>query len=365
MSEEQLTLWQNNYVDLVSNKLGAEALSCSDEFFAPKENLLKPEPSIFIPDKYTERGKWMDGWESRRSYGRIWRTESNEDYDWCIIRLGVPGSIVGVDIDTAHFKGNAPLTATLEACSCDASPTDSTTWTTIVDNQSLTPDSHNLFQALSNVDDVYTHVKLKIYPDGGVARLRVYGSVAFNPMQFLPGELIDVAAVSNGGFALTCSDMFFSHKNNLIMPGKGVNMGDGWETKRRRDPGPDWVIIKLGSPATINKVLLDTQHFKGNYPDHFTLQAMNEGNSKASSQDTITDDEKWLTIIGETPLFADREHLFIIHDPQHRQQIFTHIKLNIFPDGGVSRLRVFGYLEQNKHEREVVIGLQDTFKPIA
>ncbi len=192
-------------------------------------------------------------------------------------------------------------------------------------------------------------MRLNIFPDGGVARFRVYGEVIIDWQQFLPGELIDLAAITNGGRAVVCSDMFFSDKNNLIMPGRGKNMGDGWETKRRRDPGPDWIIIKLAKLAEIKKVLIDTCHFKGNFPDSFVLEAANAHSSPSNS--LSVDKLEWQTIIDKTQLYADREQWFsidkqVISQTEQQRGVsksYTHVRLNIFPDGGVSRLRVFGY----------------------
>ena len=178
-----------------------------------------------------------------------------------------------------------------------------------------------------------------MFPDGGIARLRVYGEADVNWQQFIDGELIDLAYIKNGGKALLVSDMFFSDKNNLIMPGRGKDMGDGWETKRRRDPGPDWSIVKLASQGSIEKVIVDTCHFKGNFPDTFTLEGL------VSSSDDFSNgqqEEKWQTIIERTKLYAHREHLFINEIVVNNKQSFTHVRLSIFPDGGVSRMRVFG-----------------------
>ena len=326
----------DTFVDLVSERIGGETLSCSDDFFAPMENLIKPGRGIFIDDKYTDRGKWMDGWESRRRFGRQYSTDKQRDHDWCTLRLGIPGYIRGVDIDTNHFRGNAPQSVSIEACVGNTAE-----WVEILPPSDVKPHSQNLFsidikQTPNN--QPWTCVRLKIFPDGGVARLRVYGEAHINWQQFLPGELIDLAAIQNGGRALSCSDMFFSDKNNLLMPGRGVNMGDGWETKRRRDKGNDWVIIKLASEGSINKVLIDTHHFKGNFPDRFSLEGI------CSNDDNLEKETlNWQTILPQTRLFAHREHQYSQEIISTAEQTFTHVRLNIFPDGGVSRLRLYGY----------------------
>jgi allantoicase len=329
-----ISKYANQFVDLAAKRIGGETLACSDDFFAEMENLLKPGRGIFIDDKYTDRGKWMDGWESRRSYGRAFRQESGRDFDWCVIRLGAPGIIKAIDVDTNHFRGNAPAHISVEACVSTDNPDEQTQWTEILVKHDTNAHSQNIFAIES--EQVWTHVRLNIFPDGGVARFRVYGEVVINWQQFLAGELIDTAAITHGGKALLCSDMFFSDKNNLIMPERGKDMGDGWETKRRRDPGPDWIIIELAKLTKIKKVLIDTCHFKGNFPDTFVLEA-----ATAVDQSTEIDKLQWQTIIDKTKLYADREQWFAVDEGEC---VFSHVRLNIYPDGGVSRMRVLGYL---------------------
>ncbi|MFT5209928.1 MAG: allantoicase [Flavobacterium sp.] len=320
-------------VDLAAERLGGETLDCSDDFFAEMENLLKPGRGIFIEDKYTERGKWMDGWESRRSYGR----ENGRDSDWCTIALGVPGKILGFDIDTNHFRGNSPQMVSIEACQSKDRPASDQVWTLILPKVEVNAHSQNIFELDDKSDQIWTHLRLTMFPDGGIARLRVYGYPIADPDQFLPGELMDLAAIKNGGMAIRCSDMFFSDKNNLLMPGRGTNMGDGWETKRRRDPGPDWSIIKLAFKGSIRKVLIDTAHFKGNYPDRFSLQGF-----KGSDDEALAIGAQWVDLVAETKLQANHEHIFI-DAVVNTASSFTHVRLNIFPDGGVSRMRIMGY----------------------
>ena len=349
LTPEQAVLEQHfkiHYVDLASERVGGETLNCSDDFFAEMENLLKAGRGIFIEGKFTERGKWMDGWESRRSYGR----DNGRDYDWCIIRLGIKGVIKAFDIDTNYFRGNAPQTVSVEACVSDKEPDKNTQWQIILTQSPVEAHSQNLFEIKNQSTTehtnktAFTHVRLNIFPDGGVARLRVYGEAAVNWNDFVDGELIDLAYIKNGAKALLVSDMFFSDKNNLIMPGRGKDMGDGWETKRRRDIGYDWSIVKLADVGTIEKVLIDTCHFKGNFPDTFMLEAI-VSSSDDFSQDTDSNQKtnNWQTIIEQTKLYAHREHLFIDEiNAATKAQAFTHVRLNIYPDGGISRMRVFG-----------------------
>ena len=324
-------------IDLASERLGGAVLFANDEFFAPKENLLKPSVPIFIEGKYTELGKWMDGWESRRR-----RTPG---FDWCIIRLGFPGVVRGVVVDTSHFKGNYPEQCSLEACAIDGLPTteelttDSVPWTEILKQVNLNGDSLNPFEIVS--DSRWTHLRFKIFPDGGVARLRVYGEVVpdWNRLKQIGGEL-DLAAVENGGMVLSCSDMFFGHRHNLIMPGRAANMSDGWETKRRRGPGHDWTIIKLGTPGHIRRLAVDTAYFKGNFPESCSLESCH---GLDLPPETVLDPEFiWKPVLARTKLQAHTRHLF---DEVMDTGAVSHVRFNIFPDGGVSRLRVYGTLE--------------------
>ncbi|TMM45412.1 allantoicase [Colwellia ponticola] len=324
---------KTHYIDLASERLGGETLSCSDDFFAKMENLLKPGRGVFIAEKFTEHGKWMDGWESRRSYGR----NNGRDSDWCIIRLGIRGVIRAFDIDTNYFRGNAPEKVSVEACVSEMQPDKDTVWHTVFEATDIEAHSQNLFEIAN--DTVWTHVRLRMFPDGGIARFRVYGEAYVNWDDFVDGELINLASISNGAKALLASDMFFSNKNNLIMPGRGVNMGDGWQTKRSRNPDPDWSIIKLAATGSVNKVIIDTCHFKGNFPDSFMLEGC------ISDNDDFTDDtvnRTWTTIIQNTKLHAHREHVFTKEIITEKNQPFTHVRLNIYPDGGISRMRVLG-----------------------
>ena len=318
-------------IDLASERLGGAALIANDEFFAPKENLLKPGVPIFIEGKYTDLGKWMDGWETRRK-----RTPG---YDWCVIRLGLPGIIRGVIVDTSFFRGNYPEQCSLDACTVDGVPTveqltgETTKWTEILPHVQLKGDSQNLFQIKN--DHRFTHVRLNIYPDGGVARFRVFGEVVPN-WSILKVKEIDLIAIENGGLVLSCSDMFFGHRHNLIMPGRAVNMSDGWETKRRRGPGHDWVIIKLGTAGHIERIEVDTSYFKGNFPESCSLEACHAIDASAEGLSSAA----WKTVLPRTRLQGHTRHYF--SDELLEAGQVSHIRFNIFPDGGVSRLRVYG-----------------------
>lgn len=300
-------------VDLAAERLGGRVIEANDDFFAEKENLLKASPPVFIEGKFTDHGKWMDGWETRRR-----RTPG---HDWCVLQLGLPGIVQGVVVDTAFFRGNYP-----EHCSIEASP-DGLNWMEILAKSPLNGDSQNLFEIQST--ERFAFLRLNIFPDGGVARLRVFGEVV--PDFSVTPEVLDLAAVVNGGMVLSASDMFFGHRHNLIMPGASLNMGDGWETKRRRGPGYDWCVVRLGAPGKLLKVEVDTAHFKGNYPD-------------ACSIDVAAGvDGPWQTVLPKTKLQADTVHTY------ERQQLVeagtvSRVRLNIYPDGGIARLRAWGIL---------------------
>ena len=334
MEDLKLGMDFTELVDIASERLGGAVLVANDEFFAPKENLLKTSEPVFIEGKYTDLGKWMDGWETRRR-----RTAG---FDWCIIRLGLPGIIRGIVVDTSFFRGNYPEQCSLEACAIAGLPTaeeltnEAVEWTEILPQVSLSGDSQNAF-AVEGVETErrFTHLRFKIYPDGGVARLRVYGEPVpdWDRLKRIGGD-IDLAAVENGGLVLSCSDMFFGHRHNLIMPGRAVNMSDGWETKRRRGPGHDWVTIKLGAPAHINRLEVDTSYFKGNFPESCSLEGCKTtGHVLPVSLD-------WKRVLPRTKLQAHTRHLF--EEEVIDAGVVSHVRFNIFPDGGVSRLRVYG-----------------------
>ena len=318
--------------DLAAERLGGKVLYATDDFFAEKENLLLPTRGIFITDKYTERGKWMDGWESRRK-----RTPG---HDWAVIQLGVSGKITGFDIDTNFFLGNHPPHASIEAVNI-SNPDSITDWEA-VDWKEILPKSHldagsqNFYECESN--EIYTHLRLHIYPDGGVARFRVYGEVFKNWDAVSTEQVLDLAAAINGGQAIECNDMFFSAMSNLIMPNRGANMGDGWETKRNRTPNNrDWVILKLAHKGTVEKIVVDTCHFKGNYPDSCSIEFC------VSENDNL-ENANWQSLLSQQKLSADFEHEFTQEINKHEP--ITHVRLNMFPDGGISRLRLFGKISK-------------------
>lgn len=312
----------HHWIQLEQPRLGSKVTYATDDFFAAKERVIDAAAPVFIDDKYDDHGKWMDGWESRRK--RV------EGHDYCIIRLGVPGIIRGFDIDTSFFTGNYPPAASIEACvSAVDEPEDG--WVEILGRADLAGDSHH-FLPVDN-DTVWTHVRLHIYPDGGIARLRIFGEIKTD-FTGVDGY-VDLLAIENGGRAIACSDEHYGSMHNLNVPGRGINMGDGWETARRRGPGNDWVIVALAQPGIIERAEVDTAHFKGNYPDRVAFEAALFDDAAAVTPDS----NQWQTMLPETKLKMDQQHYFEALEPLGA---VSHVRMSIFPDGGVSRLRLFG-----------------------
>lgn len=333
-NRDEMDDFQFRYINLLAERVGGRAIDCSDQWFASCDNLVKPGRGIFKEGEFTEKGQWMDGWESRRSFGRQFRP-SGLDHDWCVLRLGYAGRVYGVDVDTHHFRGNAPLQVAVDGTHVPLDPEPSTVWTEIIPLTDVLPDEQNPIPCRS--EQRWTHLRLRIYPDGGVARFRAYGEVMPDRENYLDEELVDLAAVGFGGRGVAASDQFFSSTDNLVMPGRGVNMGDGWETRRRRDENYDWAILKLGKIGTVRKILLDTAHLRGNYPDRFSLEGC------LCPDDQIPPvDAQWSPIVKQNRLCPDREHTFTREVICPPDQKFSHVRLNIYPDGGVSRLRVLG-----------------------
>ncbi len=330
-SHSELPLFARNAINLASPRLGAEVLSATDDFFADKSRMLSDAPAVFDPDKYDANGKYMDGWESKR--------RRQGGHDSCIVRLGARGVVKGVDIDTSHFTGNFPPAASLEACVSAGDPGDGTLWTEILPAVSLGPSAHHFHAVTSG--EAWTHLRLHIYPDGGVARLRVYGE----PVPDWEGKdraaQHELSLANNGGRIVAYNNAHYGSVWTLLTLGRGINMGDGWETRRRREPGNDWIIVRLGAAGIVERIEVDTCHYKGNYPDRCSLQAALV--DKATDQSIVTEAMFWPELMGEQTLQMDHVHGFSGADIRKLGPV-NHVKLNIFPDGGVSRLRIFGRL---------------------
>ncbi|WIM94828.1 allantoicase [Actinoplanes oblitus] len=308
--------------DLASRAFGGGVVQANDEFFAAADHLVLPHPPGHAPRTFDQKGQVYDGWETRRR-----RTPG---HDFAVIRLGAPGVIHGVDVDTAFFTGNFPPYASVDATSLPGYPGPAelaeAEWTEILPRSELKGDSGNLFP----VGDPrrFTHVRLNIFPDGGVARLRVHGEVVPDP-RLLP-KVFDVAAAEYGGRVVDCSNMFYGNPQRMLMPGLALNMGDGWETARRRDDANDWVLVRLAAPARLRFADLDTSHFKGNAPGWAALTGRTAGGEQVE-------------LLPRTALRPDTPHRF----PLRKGPEVTHVRLDIFPDGGMARLRLLGRADRD------------------
>jgi allantoicase len=319
--------------DLASRSLGGSVVFASDELFAEKENLIKPEPPSFTPDAFGVRGKVYDGWETRRHRA--------PGHDLAIVRLGVPGLVHGVVVDTSFFRGNYPPEVSVEALHAEGYPSPAElaamTWRTLVPRADARGDAVNAYP----VDDgrQWTHVRLSIYPDGGVARFRVHGTPAPDP-RFLTGT-IDLAALENGGLVVGCSDAFYSSAGNLILPGRATGMAQGWENARRRGPGHDYVIVALAAPGVLRHVEIDTSCFVGNAPEEVRLLAADAREAPSAAGDDPgrpIPDSAWREVLPLTRVQPDTRHRFRLDGAG----VATHVRLDVIPDGGLARLRIHG-----------------------
>jgi len=329
-------LMREGLIDLAAARVGGRALVASDEFFAPKENLLKPGRGAFIEGKYTNRGHWMDGWETRRRRGA--------GYDWCIIRLGIAGVIRAITVDTNHFRGNHPAECSFDAAELSGGSTVRRERDVRHKFAELLPRSplvgHAENELMVRSEGRFTHVRLNIYPDGGVARLRVWGEARPDWRRIAArGRLIDLVAVQHGGLPVATSDQFFSGPLNLIIPGRPRSMADGWETRRRRGPGHDWVVLRLGARGVIERIELDTTHFKGNFPESAGLEGCDAPDLTGAAPPPSAAD--WRELVPRAKLRADARQRFRIANAARLSPV-THVRLNIYPDGGVARLRLWG-----------------------
>ena len=331
-------------LDLASARLGGLPLATSDEFFAEKENLLRPEPAEFVVGRYTDRGKWMDGWESRRNRDPL------KDHDWVVVRLGLPGEVRGVDVDTSYFVGNAPEEVALEGLDHPAplrphevETVRSEAWSPLLGRTRVERGAHNYIQFKASPR--LTHLRLRMFPDGGIARLRAYGTVKPDWSRVVPGQLVDLASIAWGGKAIASNDSFFSPRDNINLPWSSRRMDDGWETRRRRSynasaDGGDWLALALGRPGVILQAVVETHHFKGNPPDRVRLDGLNLPGADAPTALASGD---WKTLLPDQKVEPHQTHVFT-HELAELG-VITHVRLVINPDGGVSRLRLFALPE--------------------
>jgi allantoicase len=320
-------------INLADARLGATVLSATDEFFGARERLLKPADPEWREGVYDEHGKWMDGWETRR------RRDAGHDH--CIIALAAPGTLAALEIDTRHFTGNYPPSAAVHACRSTTVPDAHTRWTALLPVSALRGNARNHFPLQSG--QVWTHLRLDIYPDGGVARLRAWGVVQRDFSTRTGAAAVDLAAALNGGRALACSDEHYGSMHNLLLPGRGTSMADGWETRRRREPGFDWVLLRLGHAGRIERIEIDTAHFKGNYPHQVSVQgALLQADNEA---ELVSQCLYWPPLLDPQLLQGDQEHRFTAQ--LHALGVLSHVRVNMHPDGGISRVRLIGQPERS------------------
>ncbi|XP_063977668.1 allantoicase-like [Diachasmimorpha longicaudata] len=354
--------------EVASEKSGGRILFATDDWFAAAENLLKDCEPEWKENVFTDFGKWMDGWETRR--------KRCAGHDWAIIALHQPSIIRGFCVDTAYFTGNYAPRISIQAArlsdddvklfpkrcrklgsaataqeSQEVSRLKTEDWETIVPMTELGsgyPETRHNYIASSSTS-AWTHLRLNLFPDGGVARLRVYGTICSNPLN--PDALTDLVAQENGGICEHYSNAHYGHPRNIIRPGRGINMADGWETARRLDrppiievdrsgilqvPGNEWAVFKLAHIGIIDSIIIDTTHFKGNFPDNAKVEGtlINSDDDKTHS--------RWKTILSTKKLSAHKPHVYACEDLDWHGPV-SHVRLTIAPDGGISRFRIFGY----------------------
>ena len=318
--------------DLASRALRGSVVAASDEFFAERGNLIKPEAPVHQPRTFGPRGQLYDGWETRRRHCPDGSLPGPGAHDWAVIRLGAPCVVRDVVVDTAFFTGNHPQSCSVQAATVPGYPgpgeLDAAAWEEIVPRSPLAGDTEHVFPVTGARRR--THVRLSIFPDGGVARLRVHGEVVPDPA-LVSGLTVDLAAIGLGADVVACSDRYFSAPRNVISPGLPAVMGEGWETRRRRAEGNDWLIVRLAAAGAVRLAEIDTLHYKGNAPGAASLSGID------ARRASLDDPGAWSVMLPRTRLQPDTAHRFRVEGSEA-----THVRLDIFPDGGVARLRLFG-----------------------
>jgi allantoicase len=320
-------IFTNGLIDLAQPRLGTKVIYKTDDFFASASRIINPTVPIFKEGVFDKHGKWMDGWESRR--------KRSSGHDYIILKLGKPGIISKIDVDTSYFNGNQPAMISLEGSCSISNKINKLKWQTLLSKKKTKANSHHFFSV--NNKKISTHIKFNIFPDGGVARLRLYGSI--EKSKKLKNKNINLASLLDGASVIACNNEHFGKAENILAPGKAKNMGDGWETRRRRGKGFDWLILNSIDGKKIDKIEISTHHFKGNFPSYCSLQATYLASSK-NSKKTVISSNKWKYLIKNAKLSANKVHVF--KNILMKKDKINHIKINIFPDGGISRFRIFG-----------------------
>ena len=315
-------------INLADPRIGSKIIFKTDDFFAAAHRILKTDIPVFKDGLFDKHGKWMDGWETRR--------RRSKGYDYLVLKLGKPGKIFDIDIDTSHFNGNQPTHASLEGCFSRSKPNKKTKWTRLLGKKKLGPNKNHNFKSQNK--STFNYIRLNIFPDGGVARLRLYGKIEIDK-KTINNKNINLTSVLNGASIVGCNNEHFGRAENIIAPGKGKNMGDGWETRRSRGKNFDWLIIKFGKPGLIKKLEIDTHHFKGNYPDSCSIQTAII-NKDLSNNLIVKNSKNWKFILNKSKLSAHKKHVFKKFIIKRNKE--NYLKINIYPDGGISRIRAFG-----------------------
>tara|TARA_Y100000591_G_scaffold126313_1_gene108197 strand:+ start:52 stop:1035 length:984 start_codon:yes stop_codon:yes gene_type:complete len=319
-------IFKNNLIDLAQPRLGTKIIFKTDDFFASANRIISPSIPIFKEGVFDKNGKWMDGWESRR--------KRSKGHDYIILKLGKPGKIRKVDVDTSHFNGNQPSMISIEGTN-SFSKNKNFKWHTLLSKKKIKANSHHYFNLRNN--KIFSHIKFNIFPDGGVARLRLLGSISKNKK--IINKKINLTSLLYGASVVACNNEHFGKAENILAPGKAKNMGDGWETRRRRNKGFDWLILNCVEGKEVKNIEISTHHFKGNFPSHCSLQAAHLSKSKNFNQ-IVKSSSNWKYLLKKSKLSANKTHIF--KNIMMKKNKINHIKINIFPDGGISRLRIFG-----------------------
>ena len=320
-------IFTNGLIDLAQPRLGTKVIFKTDDFFASANRIIDPNEPVFKVGVFDKHGKWMDGWESRRK-----RTAG---HDYIILKLGKPGTIKKVNVDTSHFNGNQPAMVSIEGANSNLNNLNQFKWELLLSKKKTKASCHHYFNI--NNKKIFTHIKFNIFPDGGVARLRLYGTIAKSNK--LKNKKINLASLLDGASVIACNNEHFGKAENILAPGKAKNMGDGWETRRRRGKGFDWLILNSLDGKEIDKIEISTHHFKGNFPSHCSLQAAFLPTSKNSKQ-IVNSSVKWKYLLKDAKLSANKVHIF--KNNLMKKDKINFIKINIFPDGGISRFRLYG-----------------------
>jgi allantoicase len=320
-------IFTNGLIDLAQPRLGTKVLFKTDDFFASANRIISPTEPIFKQGVFDKHGKWMDGWESRRK-----RTKG---HDYLILKLGKPGNIKKIDVDTSHFNGNQPSMVSIEGANSNSDKIPHLKWQPLLSKKKIKANSHHYFTA--NNKKVFTHIKFNIFPDGGVARLRLYGSIVKSNK--LRNKKTNLASLLDGASVIACNNEHFGKAENILAPGKAKNMGDGWETRRRRGKGFDWLILNSLNGKEIDKIEISTHHFKGNFPSFCSIQATYLSSSKNSRQ-IVNSSTKWKYLLKNAKLSSNKIHTF--KNNLMKKDKVNFVKINIFPDGGISRFKIYG-----------------------